>query len=100
MNDTSKKYLWCLESGDQQHGLFDSIEAAIMAAMDELPEYEITGPEKVNIFDARPAHELDAALFENADEEEGGCDVGQDGWWKDKWVPENIVHDFIFTPAS
>lgn len=98
MND--KKYLWCLESGDEHHGLFETVDAAVNDAREILAEDGYDKAQRVDIFDARPALPTDADLFEGADEDDGGCDTTKPDWWKDKWVPENIAHKFVFDPNT
>ncbi len=95
----NKKYLWCLESADQKHGLFETVDAAVADAREMLTEDGHEQAQHVDIFDARPALPTDADWFEG-DEDEGGCDTTKPDWWKDKWVPENIVHQFIFDPNA
>lgn len=95
-----KKYLWALENADQQHGLFETVDAAVNDAREILTEDGHDRAQHVDIFDARPALPNDAYLFDGADEDEGGCDTSKPDWCKDKWVPENIVHQFIFDPNA
>lgn len=94
-----KSYLWSLHEGDELHGPYASVEAAEHAACEDLADDEMRN---VDVFDARPATADDAWLFDSkhVDEEDGGCDISQPNWWANKWVPENIVHRFSYSPAK
>lgn len=89
----TKQYLWSITDSDQLSRLYDSIDQAKRAAVADL-EGE-SAKQSVDIFDARPATAEDADLFEGADEDDGGADTTQPEWWKDRWVPENIVETFL-----
>jgi hypothetical protein len=94
-----KRYCYQIEDADELQGDYMSVSAAEQAAC-EWAKNHCDGPTKFIVWDARPAAPNDAELWENcADDEETAEITQQPNWWADKWVPENIVHTFIYDPT-
>jgi hypothetical protein len=94
-----KRYCFQIEDADELQGSEMSVAAAEQAAREYAKEC-CDGPTKFIIWDARPATADDAELWENCAEDEETTEITkQPNWWADKWVPENVVHTFIFDPA-
>jgi hypothetical protein len=80
-----KKYIYQFLGSDEMGSLCDSIEQAIKEAKEAIDGDE--GKYTVIVWDARPATEADADLFEFSDE----VDTILPLWWQDMYIPENEV---------
>lgn len=95
----NKRYCFNVADGDELQACAMSVAAAEQAAREYAKEV-CDGPTEFRIYDARPATPLDAELWENSAEDEETAEITkQPNWWADKWVPENVVHTFIYDPA-
>lgn len=85
-----EKFIWVTQGGDDEHGLFDTIQAAAADARDEATERQQGIP--IAVFSCRPALAADRELFEGEDDDEGNLiDTTKLDWFVGKWVPEDIA---------
>lgn len=94
-----KRYCYQVEDADELQGHALSVAEAEYQARESARDW-CTAPTKILVWDCRPATPEDAELWENCAEDEETAEITkQPNWWADKWVPENIVHAFIYDPA-